>query len=129
MTKEELERVESLLKDNGYMKHKDVADDFSIGDYYWWKAFGKEYNKYEEGRNFVSVCLNVYEWFKYWERDPLLSKLDKFASITVTVIVSRTSDEARKELQYDLKDAEFDLGDIEDKAFKFYHYIDENFKL
>ena len=128
MTKEELERIESLLKDNGYKRCGEYSM-VSVGDYYWWKAFGKEYNKYEEGRNFLIVKLNVYEWFKFWKYDPLLEKCNKYASITVTYDVSRLTYEVRKELNYDLKDAEFDLGDIEDKAFKFYHYIDENFKL
>lgn len=128
MTKQELERVESLLKDNGYRRSGDHAI-VDQGDYYWWKAFGKEYNTYEEGRNLLIVKINIYEWFKFWDRDPFLKKHNKYACVTVTYDVSRVVTEVRKEFNYDLQGNDFDLVDIEDKAYKFYHYINDNFKL
>ena len=124
MTWEELEKVESYLKENGYRK-----GDYPMhcnSDYYWWKPFGKDSNPYEEGRSLYQVMLNVYDWRKYWDRDPSLRKFNKAASITASVHISRTIDERAIELNWDLTDV-FDLKDIEDKAYKFFKYVDENF--
>lgn len=124
MTWEELEKIESYLKENGYRK-----GDYPMhcnSDYYWWKPFGKDSNHYEEGRSLYQVFLNVYDWRKYWDRDPSFREFNKAASITATVNVSRTIDERPIALTWDLKDG-FDLKDIEDKAYKFFKYVDENF--
>lgn len=126
MTRQELEKVESILKDNGYRK-----GDYPMhcnSDYYWWKSFGKDCNHYEEGRSLYQVLLNVYDWVKYWDRDPMLRKFDKCASITATVSVSRTIDEPSISLTWDLKN-DLDLKDIEDKAFEFFIYVNENFSI
>lgn len=126
MTRQELEKVESILKDNGYRK-----GDYPMhcnSDYYWWKSFGKDCNHYEEGRSLYQVLLNVYDWVKYWDRDPMLRKFDKCASITATVSVSRTIDEPSISLTWDLKN-DLDLKDIEDKAFEFFKYVNENFSI
>ena len=83
MTWEELEKVEAFLKENGYRK-----GDYPMhcnSDYYWWKSFGKDCNHYEEGRSLYQVLLNVYDWRKYWDRDPSLRKFNKAASITATI--------------------------------------------
>ena len=121
---EELGKIESYLKENGYRK-----GDYPMhcnSDYYWWKPFGKDSNHYEEGRSLYQVFLNVYDWRKYWDRDPSLREFNKAASITATVSVSRTIDERSITLSWDLKDG-VDLKDIEDKAYKFFKYVDENF--
>ena len=94
-------------------------------DYYWWKSFGKDCNHYEEGRSLYQVLLNVYDWTKYWDRDPMLRKCNKCASITATVSVSRTIDEPSISLNWDLKNSEFVLKDMEDKAFEFYFELIE----
>ena len=125
MTWEELEKVESYLKENGYRK-----SDYPMhcnSDYYWHKAFGKDWNHYAEGRSLYQVLLNVYDWRKYWDRDPSLREFNKAASITATVSVSRTIDERSITLSWDLANDEFDLKDIEDKAYKFFKYVDESF--
>ena len=125
MSHEELEKIESYLKENGYRK-----SDYPMhcnSDYYWWKSFGKDWNFYAEGRSLYQVLLNVYDWRKYWERDPSLREFNKAASITATVSVSRTIDERSIALSYDLKNDVFDLRDIEDKAYKFWRYVDESF--
>ena len=125
MSWEELEKVESFLKENGYRK-----GDYPMhcnSDYYWWKSFGKDCNHYEEGRSLYQVLLNVYDWRKYWDRDPSLRKFNKAASITATISVSRTIDEPSISLNWDLKRDEFNLKDIEDKAFEFFKYVNENF--
>lgn len=125
MTWEELEKVESYLKENGYRK-----GDYPMhcnSDYYWWKPFGKDSNPYEEGRSLYQVMLNVYDWRKYWDRDPSLRKFNKAASITASVHISRTINEGGIELNWDLNSDKFDLKDIEDKAYKFFKYVDENF--
>ena len=96
-------------------------------DYYWWKPFGKDSNPYEEGRSLYQVMLNVYDWRKYWDRDPSLRKFNKAASITASVHISRTINEGGIELNWDLNSDKFDLKDIEDKAYKFFKYVDENF--
>lgn len=122
---EELENIESYLKENGYRKC-----DYPMhcnADYYWYKAFGKEDNPYEAGRPLWQVFLNVYDWRKYWDRDPSLREFNKAASITATVHISRTINEGGIELNWDLNSDKFDLKDIEDKAYKFFKYVDENF--
>lgn len=120
MTWAELEKVESYLKENGYRK-----GDYPYhcnADYYWYKAFGKEDNPYEANRSLWQVFINVYDWrqFQYCARNL------KDASITATVHISRTIDERAIELNWDLTDG-FDLKDIEDKAYKFFKYVDESF--
>lgn len=125
MTWEELEKVESYLKENGYRK-----GDYPMhcnSDYYWWKPFGKDSNPYEEGRSLYQVMLNVYDWRKYWDRDPSLRKFNKAASITASVHISRTINERGIELNWDLNSDKFDLKNIEDKAYKFWRYVEENF--
>lgn len=125
MTWEELEKVESYLKENGYRK-----GDYPYhcnADYYWYKAFGKEDNPYEANRSLWQVFLNVYDWRKYWDREPSLRKFNKAASITASVHISRTINEGGIELNWDLNSDKFDLKDIEDKAYKFFKYVDENF--
>ena len=126
MTWEELEKIESLLKENGY---RNGGKPYHCNaDYYWYKAFGKEDNPYEKNRALWQVFINVYDWRKFWDRDPSLRKFNKAASITATVSVSRTIDEPSIALTWDLKDG-INLNDIEDKAFEFFLYVNENFKL
>lgn len=120
MTWEELEKVESYLKENGYRKG-DYPMHFN-SDYYWYKAFGKEDNPYEANRSLWQVFINVYDWHKFQYRARNL----KDASITATVHISRTIDERAIELNWDLTDG-FDLKDIEDKAYKFWRYVEESF--
>lgn len=124
MTWAELEKVELYLKENGYRKCEHPTH--CNADYYWWKSFGKDSNHYEEGRSLYQVFLNVYDWRKYFDRDPLLREFNKDASITATVSVSRTIDERSIALSWDLKDG-FNLKDIEDKAYKFWRYVEESF--
>ena len=124
MTWQELEKVEALLKENGY---RNGGNPYHCNaDHYWYKAFGKEDNPYEENRALWQVFINVYDWRKYWDRDPYLRKFNKAASITATVSVSRTIDEPSIALTWDLKDG-INLNDIEDKAFEFFKYVNENF--
>lgn len=124
MTWAELEKVELHLKKNGYRNGGEPHH--CNADHYWYKAFGKEDNPYEAGRSLYQVFLNVYDWRKYFDRDPLLRKFNKDASITATVSVSRTTNEPSIALSWDLKD-EFNLKDIEDKAYKFFKYVEESF--
>ena len=72
------------------------------------------------------LLLNVYDWRKYWDRDPYLRESNKAASITATVSVSRTIDEPSISLTWDLKDG-VDLKDIEDKAYNFWRYVEDYF--
>lgn len=124
MTWAELEKVEAFLKENGY---RNGGQPYHCNaDHYWYKAFGKEDNPYEANRALWQVFLNVYDWRKYWDRDPSLRKFNKAASITATVSVSRTIDEPSISLTWDLKDG-VNLKDIEDKAFEFFKYVNENF--
>lgn len=124
MTWEELKKIESYLKENGY---RNGGQPYHCNaDHYWCKAFGKEDNPYEAGCSLWQVLLNVYDWRKYFDRDPLLRKFNKAASITATVSVSRTIDERPIALTWDLKDG-FNLKDIEDKAYKFCRYVEDTF--
>lgn len=124
MTWEELEKIELYLKENGYRSGGQPYH--CNADHYWYKAFGKEDNLYEENRALWQVFLNVYDWRKYWDRDPIFREFNKAVSITATVSVSRTIYETAIVLNWDLKDG-FDLKDIEDKAYKFWRYIEESF--
>ena len=125
MNREELERIESILKENGY---RNGGKPYHCNaDHYWYKAFGKKDNPYEENRALWQVFINVYDWTKYWDRDPMLRKCNKCASITATVSVSRTIDEPSISLNWDFTHSEFNLEDIEDKAVDFFKYVNENF--
>ena len=125
MTWAELEKIESYLKENGYRKGGKPYH--CNADHYWYKSFGKEDNPYEENRALWQVFINVYDWRKYWGIEPTLRKFNKEASITAEIHISRTIDEVGIKLNWDLKDDKFDLNDIEDKAYWFWRYIEENF--
>ena len=124
MTQEELEKVEAYLKENGYRKGGKPVH--CNADRYWYKAFGKKDNPYKEGRSLYQVLLNVYDWRKYWDRDPNMRKFNRAASITATISVSRTIDEPSITLNWDLRDG-INLNDIEDTASEFFKYVNENF--
>lgn len=121
MTWEELEKVEAFLKEMGY---RNGGKPYHCNaDHYWYKAFGKKDNPYEEDRALWQVFINVYDWRRFQYRDTNL----KDAGLTVTVHVSRTVYEVGVSLNFDLKDDKFDLNDIEDKAYWFWRYIEESF--
>lgn len=121
MTWEELKKVELFLKENGYRNGGKPIH--TNADHYWYKAFGKEDNPYEENRALWQVFINVYDWRRFQYRDPNLED----ASLTVSIHISRTINEVGIELNFDLKDGELDLKDIEDKAYKFWRYVEDNF--
>lgn len=121
MTWAELEKVEAFLKEKGYRNGGKPCH--CNADHYWYKAFGKEDNPYEENRALWQVFINVYDWRRFQCRDANL----KDAGLTVTVHISRTIHEVGMSLNFDLKDDKFDLNDIEDKAYWFWRYIEESF--
>ena len=121
MTWAELEKVEAFLKEKGYRNGGEPMH--TNADHYWYKAFGKEDNPYEENRALWHVFINVYDWRRFQCRDKNL----KDASLTITIRVSRTVYESGVELNFDLKDDKLDLGAIEDKAYKFWRYVEESF--
>ena len=122
MTWEELEKIEAFLKENGY-RQTDYKD--RQGDYYWWKCFGKEENPYAEDKSLYCVELNVFDWRKYWHIDSDLKKRNRAASMTVTIYVSRTTEEAPIYFEYDPKG--INLKDIEDNAYRFYRFVEDYF--
>lgn len=127
MTWEELEKIEAYLKENGY---RNGGQPYHCNaDHYWYKPFGKEDNPYDKGRSLYQVMFNVYDWRKYWDRDPDLRRFKGVASISVTISVSRTIDEPMKTLDFDMRDGKLDLVGIEDKAYCFYQYVNDYFKL
>lgn len=121
MTWAELEKVESFLKENGYRKGGKPYH--CNADHYWYKAFGKDDNPYEENRALWQVFFNVYDWRGFQYREPNL----KDAAITASIHISRTIDEVGIELNFDLKDDKLDLKDIEDKAYNFWRYVEDYF--
>jgi hypothetical protein len=121
MSWEELEKVEAFLKENGYRKGGKPYH--CNADYYWYKAFGKEDNPYEENRSLWQVLFNVYDGRKYQYRDPNI----KDVGLTVTIHISRTINEVGIELNFDLNDDKLDLKDIEDKAYNFWRYVEDYF--
>lgn len=121
MTWAELEKVEAFLKEKGY---RNGGKPYHCNaDHYWYKAFGKEDNPYEENRALWHVFINVYDWRRFQCRDANL----KDAGLTVTIHISRTIGEVGMSLNFDLKDDKLDLGAIEDKAYKFWRYVEESF--
>lgn len=121
MTWAELEKVEAFLKENGY---RNGGKPYHCNaDYYWYKAFGKEDNPYQENRALWQVLLNVYDWRKFKDRDPYLDD----SAITVTIDVSRTVYEVGITCNFDLQDDIVDLKDIEDKAYNFWRYVEDYF--
>lgn len=121
MTWEELEKIESYLKENGY---RNGGQPYHCNaDYYWYKAFGKEDNPYEENRALWQVFINVYDCRRFQYCDPNL----KDASITASIHISRTINEVGIRLDWDLTKDGFNLKDIEDKAYKFWRYVEESF--
>ena len=121
MTWEELEKIEAFLKENGYRSGGKPYH--CNADQYWYKAFGKEDNPYEENRALWQVFINVYDWRKFQHRDPNLKDI----GLTVTIHVSRTIDEVGITCNFDIKEEVFDLTDIEDKACNFWRYVEDNF--
>lgn len=121
MSWEELEKVEAFLKENGYRKGGKPY--YCNADYYWYKPFGKDCNHYEEGRSLYQVLLNVYDWREFQYKDPNLNDI----GLTITIHVSRTVYEIGITCNFDIKKSVFDLKDIEDKAFGFFKYVNENF--
>lgn len=125
MTWEELEKIESFLKENGY---RNGGQPYHCNaDHYWYKAFGKEDNPYEANRALWQVFINVYDWRKYWDRDPSLRKFNKDASITASIHISRTINEVGIRLNWDLTKDGLNLKDIEDKAYNFWRYVEDYF--
>ena len=121
MTWEELEKMESFLKENGY---RNGGKPYHCNaDHYWYKPFGKEDNPYEEGRALWQVFINVYDWRRFQYRDPNLKDI----GLTVTIDVSRTVNEVGITCNFDIKEGKFDLKDIEDKAYCFYQYVNAVF--
>lgn len=121
MTWEELEKIESFLKENGY---RNGGKPFHCNaDHYWYKAFGKEDNAYEANRALWQVFINVYDWRRFQYREPNLQD----ASITVSIHISRTINEVGIELNFDLKGDELDLKAIENKAYNFWRYVEDYF--
>ena len=121
VTWEELEKIEAFLKENGYRNGGEPMH--TNADHYWYKAFGKEDNPYEENRALWNVFINVYDWRRFQCRDKNL----KDASLTVTIRVSRTVYECGVELNFDLKDDKLDLKDIENRAYNFWRYVEDYF--
>lgn len=121
MNWEELEKVEAFLKEKGY---RNGGKPYHCNaDHYWYKSFGKDDNPYEKNRALWHVYINVYDWRRFQYRDPNLQD----ASLTVSIHISRTIEEVGIELNFDLKDDKLDLGAIEDKAYKFWRYVEESF--
>jgi hypothetical protein len=121
MTWVELEKVEAFLKEKGY---RNGGKPYHCNaDHYWYKSFGKEDNPYEENRALWQVFINVYDWRRFQYRDPNLND----ASLTVSIHISRTIEEVGIELNFDLKDDKLDLDSIENKAYCFWRYVEENF--
>ena len=121
MTWEELEKIESYLKENGYRSGGKPYH--CNADHYWYKVFGKEDNPYEENRALWNVSINIYDWRRFQCRDKNL----KDASLTVTIRVSRTVYECGVELNFDLKGDELDLKVIENRAYNFWRYVEDYF--
>ena len=128
MTFERLQEIESLLRERGYRNGGHCYH--CNADYYWYKPFGKEDNPYKPNRALWQVFLNVYDWREYRNTDPYYGQEEHAVSISVTIYVSRTVDDVPKRLEFDLKCCDgVDLDFIEDRAYNFYQYINDNFKL
>lgn len=122
MTTKEFEVFTGMLKEHGYKKGRDYIYDREQ----WYKPFGKGENPYEERRSLYQVLFNVFDWRKYWSRDPELMRQDKAFSVTVTVSVSRVIDEVPIELHFDKIDG---IEEVERRAEGFFKYVEGCFEV
>ena len=122
MTTKEFEAFKATLKEHGYKKGRDYIYDREQ----WYKPFGKGENPYEERRSLYHVLFNVYDWRKYWDRDPELMRQDKAFSVTVTVSVSRVIDEVPVELVFDKFDS---IEEVERRAEAFFKLVEAHFEV
>lgn len=124
MNLQQYQELETVLKENGYRNGGSAIH--CNADHYWYKSYGKENNPYEENRSLYQILLNVYDWRKYADRDPIF-KTKEF-SISVSILVSRTVNESVY-LNFDLSEDTIDFDDLENKAHLFYQYVNNNFKI
>ena len=79
MTWEELEKVEAFLKENGY---RNGGKPYHCNaDHYWYKAFGKEDNPYQENRALWQVFFNVYDWRRFQYHEPTMTSIAVYKEI------------------------------------------------
>lgn len=127
MKQEELEKIEAELEQIGFKRGTGRL--INNADHYMWKNYGKDSNPYEEERPLYQVFVNVYDWRKYFDIDSSLRKANQDVGLAFTVSVSRTIDECPIRLDWDLKDEEFSIEEMEKKAFNFFKFVEENFAL
>lgn len=116
MNKQEFEKLEKHLLENGYRKYTQQwhHEDYIIG-----KSFHKDDNQWEEGRAAYQIIISVYDWTihpEYFDRIPE-SYRDR-VGLEVHIDMSRVIDE-RLDLTFDWKESDT-IESVEQLAEAYY---------
>lgn len=114
MTKEELIEFEKDLKQNGYNEYYF----YNNADSNYFKSFGKNKNKYEEGRSLYQVAFSIYDYSKYNN----INLKDNPVNIQPTIMISRTINE-RIDLEITLHN-NVNIKRIEELAESLYKWVE-----
>ena len=117
MNKQEFEKLEKLLLENGYRKY---AQHWHHENYVIGKSFHKDDNQWEEGRAAYQILISVYDWTlhpEYFDRIPK-SFRDR-VGLEVHIDMSRVIDE-RLDLTFDWKESDT-IEEIERLAEGYYN--------
>lgn len=120
MKRKNLEKFEKVLEENGYKKA--IHGRINNEDYYWYKAFHKEDNKFEENRARYQLIFRIYDYSQFSYLNPTL---EDNIGITIAVMVSRTVLE-RLDLLMSF-DENMKISEIEDKAELFYEWVQKEY--
>lgn len=120
MKRKDLEKFEKTLEENGYTKATRCKLD--VEDYYWYKAFHKEDNKWEESRAGYQLIFKIYDNSQFSYLNPTL---EDNIGISILIMVSRTIAE-RLDLVMSY-DENMNTSDIEDKSESFYQWIQKEY--
>jgi len=117
MNKQEFEKLEKLLLENGYRKYNQQwhHEDYIIG-----RAFHRDDNQWEENRAAYQILISVYDYTlhpEYFDRIPKQHR--NHVGLAVHVDISRIIDE-RLDLTFDWKDSDT-IEKVEQLAEEYYN--------
>ena len=121
MNKQQFDKLKSELKKLGY---RECDTTFNHSDYYLYKSFHKDDNKWDEERAGIQIMLYVYDYTLHKEyRDRLPDNMRNHVGIEIHYDVSRIIDERIEMVQSWHDDTK--IEDVEYIAEKFYKWICE----
>lgn len=123
MKREEFEKFEMRLVENGYKKYSG----HNSADFSYFKSFGRDENIYEEDRSLYQICFSVYDFSKYARRDKYL--LENPIGIQVTLMVSRVISER---IDLDITSdsvSDTDIERVEQLGESLFKWTEENIRI